>query len=66
MYKTASVSAILAAVFAYFLYCLSSQSPSHLSNLINVSSSEEMALQSVSRSVVKKVLAVETAEVSVL
>ena len=62
MYKTVSVSALLAAILAYLLY-FSPQSLPRLSNLTNITAPEEMSLQSVSRHVVKKVLAVETAEV---
>ena len=62
MYKTAVFSAVLAAALAYFLY-LSPESLPLTSNLANFINSEDMALQSISRRVVNKVLAVETAEV---
>ena len=62
MYKTAALAAALASALAYFLY-LSPQFTLNSLASLNITAHTDMALQSVSRQVVKKVLAVETHEV---
>ena len=65
MYKTAALVAALAAALAYFFYL----SPQPLFDYYyhtqrNITTHTETAMQSVSRQVIKKVLAIEQEEVS--
>ena len=64
MYKAAAFAAAVAAALAYFFY-LSPQPIFDYYSHLNITTHTEMALQSVSRQVVKKVLSVETEEVNV-